>query len=291
MKIPYEGIIPSVNYHLWEPCNMRCKFCFAPFYDAKKLLPKGHLPKEQSLQLVQNLATFGFEKITFAGGEPTLCPWISDLIYEAKKFGMTTMVVTNGSNLSENFLEQNREVLDWVIISVDSLSEETNLKSGRTLNGKKVYRKEDYFHWVDQIRNYGYRLKINTVVHQLNYQEVMHEIIEYARPERWKVFQVLPVIGENDQHIDEFVITDEMFNTFIKNHYGFQEKGILVKESNCEMKDSYVMVDPAGRFYNNKNGFQEYSRSILDNTVDNTYREMNYNSQNFIKRRGIYNWK
>lgn len=85
MKTFFKRIIPSVNYHLWEPCNMRCKFCFAPFNEAKTILPKGHLPKEESLKLVREFAQFGFEKITFAGGEPTLCPWISELIMEAKK--------------------------------------------------------------------------------------------------------------------------------------------------------------------------------------------------------------
>src|SRR3954471_20822790 len=73
--------IPSVNFHLWEPCNFRCKFCFATFQDVKKsILPKGHLPKDQAMQVVRRLAESGFEKITFAGGEPTLCPWIGDLI-------------------------------------------------------------------------------------------------------------------------------------------------------------------------------------------------------------------
>ena len=27
---------PSVNFHLWEPCNMRCRFCFATFQDVKQ---------------------------------------------------------------------------------------------------------------------------------------------------------------------------------------------------------------------------------------------------------------
>ncbi|OWR14143.1 viperin family antiviral radical SAM protein [Chryseobacterium sp. VAUSW3] len=284
-------IIPSVNYHLWEPCNMRCKFCFAPFYDAKKLLPKGHLPKEQSLQLVRELAAFGFEKITFAGGEPTLCPWISELISEAKNYGMTTMIVTNGSRINEAFLAQNKESLDWIIISIDSLADETNLKSGRAVTGKKMLTRKEHFTLIDRIRKYKYRLKINTVIHQLNYKESMSEVIAYAKPERWKVFQVLPVKGENDKHIDDFVINDEMFSTFISNHRQFLEENILIRENNSEMKDSYVMVDPAGRFYNNKNGMQEYSQSILNNGVEMTYREMNYNYQNFINRKGVYNWK
>lgn len=286
-----DTIIPSVNYHLWEPCNMRCKFCFAPFYDARKILPKGHLPKEQSLQLVRDLAAFGFEKITFAGGEPTLCPWISDLISEAKKYGMTTMIVTNGSSITDAFLEQNKGTLDWIILSIDSLKDEINLLSGRAITGKTVYTKEEYFKLIDNIKNDGYRLKINTVVHQMNYQENMNELIEYAKPDRWKVFQVLPIKGENDLHIDKFVITGEMFSSFISNHNQFQDEDILVKENNSEMKDSYVMVDPAGRFYNNKTGMQEYSQSILNHGVETTYREMNYNYQNFINRKGFYNWK
>ena len=59
-------------------------------------MPKGHLPKEQAMQVVKLLAESGFEKITFAGGEPTLCQWISDLTALAKDYGMTTNLVTNG---------------------------------------------------------------------------------------------------------------------------------------------------------------------------------------------------
>ena len=34
--------IPSVNFHLWKPCNMSCKFCFATFQDFDRdILPKG----------------------------------------------------------------------------------------------------------------------------------------------------------------------------------------------------------------------------------------------------------
>ncbi|MBK9177852.1 MAG: radical SAM protein [Flavobacteriales bacterium] len=68
-------MIPSVNFHLWQPCNMRCKFCYATFHDVKRsILPKGHLPKEQAIDVVRQLAAHGFQKINFAGGEPTPLP-------------------------------------------------------------------------------------------------------------------------------------------------------------------------------------------------------------------------
>lgn len=290
MKTTFERIIPSVNYHLWEPCNMRCKFCFAPFYDAKKLLPKGHLPKDQSLELVRELSLFGFKKITFAGGEPTLCPWISDLILEAKNCGMATMIVTNGTRLTESFLKQNKGILDWIILSIDSVIDEININSGRALTGKKAISKQAYKELIDLIKHKGYRLKINTVVHQMNYQESMLELIDYAQPERWKVFQVLPIKGENDLHITDFMIGDEMFTHFIAQHQQKKNDGILISENNNEMKDSYVMIDPAGRFYNNKNGMQEYSTPVLETGLITAYQSMNYNYQNFINRGGLYNW-
>ena len=43
MEITKE--IPSVNFHLWKSCNMKCRFCFATFQDVgRDVLPKGHLP-------------------------------------------------------------------------------------------------------------------------------------------------------------------------------------------------------------------------------------------------------
>ena len=54
-----KQIIPSVNFHLWEPCNMKCGFCFAKFQDVKKnILPKGHLPKDKAIGVIKSLADF-----------------------------------------------------------------------------------------------------------------------------------------------------------------------------------------------------------------------------------------
>ena len=98
-------MIPSINFHLWQPCNYRCKFCFARFQDVKSsVLPKGHLSKEDSIKVVNKNVDHGFEKITFVGGEPLLCPWLDELICIAKAGGLTSMVVTNGHTLTKEWL-------------------------------------------------------------------------------------------------------------------------------------------------------------------------------------------
>ncbi|HIA36028.1 MAG TPA: radical SAM protein, partial [Flavobacteriales bacterium] len=258
-------MIPSVNFHLWEPCNMRCKFCFATFQDVKNsILPKGHLPKQDAIEVVLQLAEIGFEKITFAGGEPTLCPWLPDLITIAKESGMTTMIVTNGSKLTNEFLAANKEYLDWIAISIDSLNPETNIDMGRAITGRTPLTLEYYLNLADSIKKYGYGLKINTVVTSKNFTENLSKLIQHSIPKRWKVLQVLPIEGQNDNKINSLTVSQEQFLRFVDAHKKLENITNIIPETNGDMKGSDAMVDPAGRFFDNAKGKHNYSRPILE---------------------------
>ncbi|MCL5129348.1 viperin family antiviral radical SAM protein [Algibacter sp. L4_22] len=281
--------IPSINFHLWKACNMRCKFCFATFDDVvKDHAPKGHLPEADALKVVENIAAAGFKKITFAGGEPILCKWLPNLIKKAKQLGMTTMIVTNGSELDNDFLKDNAAYLDWIAVSIDSLEDENNIKIGRAITGKSPLSKVFYYDLVDNIKKHGYGLKINTVVNKVNYKENLTTFIDYAKPQRWKVLQVLPIVGQNDAKIDEFKITTEEYNYFLKTHIDVKT---IVPESNDEIKGSYVMVDPAGRFFDNAQGTHNYSKPILEVGVKEAIKTMDYDLGKFLERGGVYNWE
>lgn len=285
-------MIPAVNFHLWEPCNMRCHFCFATFQDVKKsILPKGHLPKEQAIEVVLKLAQAGFQKITFAGGEPTLCGWLPELMATAKKEGLTTMIVTNGTHLTDEFLLANQNTIDWIALSVDSLRDETNISSGRAVLGKKPMTKATYFELVDKIKSYGYGLKINTVVTAKNYDESMLEFIGYSKPSRWKIFQVLAIMGQNDQKIASFLTSENQFNQFISNHKLVQNTTKMVAETNDQIKGSYVMVDPAGRFFDDTTGKHIYSEPILEVGCEKAIQQMFYDTSKFEERGGNYDWE
>lgn len=284
-------MITAVNFHLWEPCNMRCKFCFATFKDVKNsILPKGHLPEQEAISVVEALADYGFEKITFAGGEPTLCKWLPRLIRTAKNRGLTTMIVTNGTNLTDTFLEENKNHLDWIALSVDSLQNLINIESGRAITGNKAISKNDYVEIANHIKSFGYGFKINTVIHQLNYTEDFSSFIKLVKPERWKVFQVLPIVGQNDDKVDAFKISNNQFEAFKRRHYKLENQTKIVFENNWDMHGSYAMVDPAGRFYNNVSGKYIYSDSINSVGVNEAYTQAKYSMRKFINRGGKYNW-
>jgi len=291
MQQTTKQFIPSVNFHLWEPCNMRCKFCFATFQDVKQsILPKGHLPREQAIQVVQQLADFGFQKITFAGGEPTLCKWLPELIATAKDAGMTTMIVTNGSQLTDEFLEVNKSKLDWIAISIDSLNDKTNLTTGRAIAGKRPLPLDYYKSLADRVKLFGYGLKLNTVVNRKNFNENMSDFIRYVKPKRWKVLQVLPIAGQNDIKIDALKISDSEFQLFVDHHSDLQDCTSIVPETNSQITGSYAMVDPAGRFFDNASGTYNYSRPIIEVGAKTAMEEVNYDVSKFISRGGLYDW-
>lgn len=292
MKTNDSYFIPSINFHLWEPCNMRCKFCFARFQDVKNsVLPAGHLPREQAVEVVKQVAAAGFEKITFAGGEPLLCPWLPELIKVAKQSGLTTMIVTNGSLITRSFLFRNRQYLDWVAISIDSLNPETNLSAGRAMGGKRPLTEDFYRNIVQLVKDFGYGLKINTVVSSLNCNEKIHEFINMANPERWKIMQVLPIVGQNDKHIENLEISDLQFAEYINRNSFVNENIRLVAEYSNQMTGSYVMIDPAGRLFDNTNSQHKYSESILECGIHEALKQVNYDSEKFLLRGGVYEWK
>lgn len=281
---------PSVNYHLNVACNYACKFCYARFEDSKAFMRAGMLPNAQQLAVVDMLAEAGFEKITFAGGEPTLVPWLDQLISRAKTRGMTTMLVTNGSRLSPAFFDTCGDALDWLILSVDSFDSAINRAIGRAQK-QITASPEHYIAMATLAHERHIRLKVNTVVNRLNLAETLIEPIRVMRPERWKLFQVLPIEGQNDGDVDALLISDEEFQTFVQRHQPIQNLGVpLVPENNAAMTSSYAMIDPAGRFFDNSLGCYTYSQPILEVGVEHAFGQIHFDHQIYQERGAVYDW-
>lgn len=282
--------VPAVNFHLWAPCNMRCRFCFAPFADVRETLPKGHLPEREAVAVVEALVAAGFEKVNFVGGEPLLCPWLPALLDAARRGGATTSVVTNGTRLDGAWLGAHARRLDWLGLSIDSASEATHLALGRAVRGRALPHAH-YAAAARRTRAHGVRLKVNTVVTARNAGEDLTELIAELRPERWKVFQMLPVAGQNDGAHD-LLVSDDAFHAFVARHAGIADLGVtLVPEPNRLMRGSYAMVDPAGRFFDNAGGGHRYSRPVLEAGVAAALADVDLDPERFAARGGRYAWR
>ena len=61
-----------------------------------------------------------------------------------------------------------------------------------------------------------------------------------------------------------------------------------MRETNDLMTGSYVMVDPAGSFFDNVAGSHTYSRSIVEVGVDEALKDVSVDSEKFLSRKGLY---
>lgn len=270
----------SVNWHMWAWCNYECTFCFARFRDVSRALD---VPRAR--RILDALAAAGTEKLTIAGGEPTLCPWLDEALAYAKQLGMTTMIVTNGTGVTREFLEKTKGTLDYVTLSIDSANDATEAALGRgtgnhVANARQVAK---------LVAEFGIPLKVNTVVTSINHGDDMHDLIRDLAPVRWKVFQMLPIEGENDE-ATPLQVADEDFVAYIRRHADLSP----VAEDNDAMTDSYIMLDPIGRFFQNTSGTYVRSRSILEVSVAEALRDVAITPETLEKlgaRGGIWNWE
>lgn len=232
------GVIQSVNWHLTPACNYACKFCFAQNLGEKPM------PQEQGVHLIERLVNLGMDKINFAGGEPLLHPGLPYYCSAAKDLGMTVSITTNGSLLTADLIDKLKDHVDWIAISVDSSIEETETKLGRG-KGNHVHHARSIAPLVCETEM---KLKINTTVTSLNWNEDMHQFIDEVRPDRWKVLQMLHIRGENDEFADELSVTEQEFDYFVQNHSDVRLSGGIkpVFESCDAIESSYFMVTPSG---------------------------------------------
>ena len=134
-------------------------------------------------------------------------------------------------------------------------------------------------------------MKLNTVVNAMNLHDDMSELVLRLRPDRWKIFQVLPVEGQNDGLVDPLLINGAEFESWLERHQHVARAGIdFVPESNDLMRASYAMMDALGRFYTNINGGHEYTKSVMDVGVLEAWNENCFLEYRFFERGGLYEW-
>ena len=270
---------------------MRCKFCFATFQDINQaVLPKGHLGSEDCMSVVDLLVGAGFKKLNFAGGEPTLCPWLPDLITRAKALGSTTAVVTNGSYISEEWMSNVRGNLDWVALSIDSVDPVTLLRTGRVTRCGPMSQ-DDYLRrdWHPQ------ELQCQSENQHCCYPGQRGgesgRFHHQSPPRAVEASASASVKGQNDSAIGDYLISAGEFERFVRVHRTVASHGItVVPENNDLMTGSYVMVDPAGRFFDNVAGAHTYSRPILEVGVEEALKDVSVDAGKFLSRSGLYAW-
>ena len=244
------GAFRSANVHLTSCCNYRCGFCFSTKLDKRWLSANEWVP------ILEKLRHSGICKINYAGGEPFLYPEIVELCKVSKRMGFMVSVVSNASLIDEDVLSDLEGSLDWLGLSVDSISEDTERKLGRGCNGGNHI--ENVVSVADMAHHHKISVKLNITVVRQSVEDDFTDLICRIDPQRVKVFQMLSLRNVNPDADALYGVTDEEFESFRKRHSEIvlSNGDSLIFEDNDVMEGSYLMLDPLGRVMTN-------SRKIL----------------------------
>lgn len=278
-----------VNWHITEACNYHCNYCFAKWDKQKNELMNDEdsvsklMDEIQKLPAILNgkyLTEFESIRLNLVGGETFLnIRKVTRIIHQAKQRKFSLSAITNGSRLNNELVTLIANDFNSIGFSVDSLDSPTNIKIGRT-EKSGVMDTDKVLKDISLIKelNPSIDIKINTVVSSLNQTEDLSAFIDQAAPNKWKVFKVLPVITrENEVSQDDFI-------EFLERHSKFEN--IISSEDNDEMTDSYLMIDPIGRFFQNSilgSGYS-YSTPIVNTGIEEALNEINFDPEKFHGR-------
>ncbi|NLB64576.1 MAG: radical SAM protein [Fibrobacter sp.] len=272
-----------INWHITENCNYKCFFCFSEWKNAKEIWPCS----ADALQIIKEVSTINTNignhkfarptRLNFAGGEPlVLGNKLVEYIRTAKEMGLETSLITNGFLLKKHI--EVADSLDMLGISVDSLDESTNMKIGRNC-GSKVLSQGELFEVVKSVqqRNPNIKLKFNSVVNKYNWKSTVAKDLQKLLPNKVKILRQLPFKEEKG-------ISDAEFAHFVCQNTSKDQTNVVV-EDNEDMINSYLMIDPAGRFFENGNP-QEYfySDPIHKVGIDTAMKQVKFNPEIFKKR-------
>jgi radical S-adenosyl methionine domain-containing protein 2 len=222
-------------------------------------------------------------RLNLAGGEPLLyVKRVLEMLPVASDIGFDVSLITNGSRLDRGLMASLAPSTSLLGLSIDSTSSWSNREIGRM---DRHGRELDIVILADAVdqgrrRNPALKVKVNTVVNKVNQSDDLTSVIQRLRPEKWKVLRMLPVLG------DRLAVSQQAFDDFVRRHAHLA--AIRHVEDNQDMTESYLMVDPMGRFFQNAPGASasgyRYSQPILEAGASAAFAGMRFSAPRFLFR-------
>lgn len=288
----------SMYYMITQRCVLNCGYCFR---DTSKEALKEELNVEEMKDIIDHLYNeFKIRKLTLSGGEPLflggkvrtdfieLVKYMKNYKSTEDKDNLRIELLSNGVLMNEELLEIMQGVVDRITITIDSIDNRTLSKIGRNTSKYQEYF-ERFNKRIQQYRDYGFEIKLHSVVTPLNYsklEELANYVIDNQLPiNRWKLYQYMSYgMPETDKI---FSISDEKYlemkDRFSNLNFGNID---IIFKDNKMMNDSMVNLWPNGKIesYYNENGERTrcFSKRITEySSIEEWMKDANVNKELF----------
>ncbi|NOZ84793.1 MAG: radical SAM protein [Deltaproteobacteria bacterium] len=149
-------------------CNQNCRFCSNPPNDVAQTI-------EAAKDQLDSLVKLGYEGVILTGGEPTLCPFLKDIIHYSVAKGLPARIITNGQLTADRGLLEDyvRAGLSQMHVSLHSYRPE--VQAFLTGNESSLENAEKT---LDNAKSLGLKTDVNTVINRYNCDH-LHETVDH----------------------------------------------------------------------------------------------------------------
>ena len=229
----------KINLHIIEACNYHCKHCFAKF-DSRQILSI-----DQWKIIVNNLLnSIDVCEFNIAGGEPLLYKDLPELVQYIRQIGCKCSVISNGSLMTNTWIESYAKYFDTIGLSIDSLVPDTLISLGRADKNRSYVTIQRLAEICNLIKRYNQncKIKLNTVVSRINKNENLYSKLQSLPIDRWKIIKMRTFADEKNDN-SYLAINHEEFSEFVKYNLNI----LTLADSNqsyvCKIADLSVVIE------------------------------------------------
>ena len=268
----------KINLHITQKCNYACKYCFAHFDNFLDL------PLTAWKQIIDNIKASGLvDAINFAGGEPVLYKEFPALVNYAYVQGFKLSIITNGSLMLNPQLMPPELFgkFETLGISVDSINPQTLVALGACNKSHEVLTYEKLSRLITLARsvNHGIKIKLNTVITNLNADEDLTVIGKEFGIDRWKMLRMKLFAHEGTTNAP-LVPSQADFDDFVARHA--KVSGDVVPEN--DLTRSYIMVDNQGRLLDDEGEDYKVVGSLLAENFSDVFGRYAFDETTYASR-------
>ena len=232
-------------------CNSKCGYCDLPLN-----VGRYEMSREEIKRIFTDLYRDGLRYIFVQGGEPTLRKDLIEILEDLHNIGFALTLITNGTRLTDKFLQRLSALPVNVSVSLDTLDRESY----------KAIRGADQLQLVlsglERLKEYPHPKYITCIVSEKNREETL-EVVKFSRDNGF-----IPVVGAYHWDIDRYGKVDPQlqyqketlarvfeqvlesdlvprgyFRNYLKDNVRWLNEGKL---SRCDAGRYSIAIDPSG---------------------------------------------
>lgn len=239
----------SVSFVITHRCNFRCLYCNS--YNQTE----DEMTAEQIKEMLKELKDMGILRLGITGGEPLLRNDIGRIISFARKLGIKTTLVTNGSLVKEKI--NNLKDLDLLIVSLegpkkihDSIRGKGNHE--KAIEAIKIAKKKGIKVWVETILTKGSDNKLDFIFEEskkMGFSILFQPVFNYElAASRENISRISPEIENYKRMVRKIIFLKKKYNIIGSYSYfncilnNWPDK--IYK--NCKAGKLFISISPSG---------------------------------------------